>query len=140
MDATLLHTEIFPQSLDSVYESSDDYDELLFFLLVGQNSSSSLTSKTSGTMLKGAAEPGSLQLKLDSLHICQDSHQNQQHKDQANDSSRSSAQSTHTSAFSTLEARNEDPQVAMFQDFFQIPMLCALYPVQFKFQDGDRRG
>ncbi len=45
-----------------MYESSDDYDELLFFLLVSQNSSSSLTSKTISTMLKGAAEPGSMQL------------------------------------------------------------------------------
>ena len=100
-----LRTEIFPQSLDSVYESSDDYDELLFFLLVGQNSSSSLTSKTSSTMLKGAAEPGSLQLKLDSLHICQNSHQNQLHKDQANNSSRSSAQYENLPAFLNSTAR-----------------------------------
>jgi hypothetical protein len=45
-----------------------------------------------------------------------------------------------------LEARNEDPQVAMFQDFFQIPTVlpntlqCALHSVQFKLQDDDRRG
>ena len=121
MNATTEMANHCPQPLDSGYESPDDYDELLLVLLVGQNSASSFTSNSSRSWHKGGAEPGSLQLTFDSLHICQSCCQNQHGKDLVNDSNRAATPSAHLPTAPYLTARNEDPHVAMFEDFFQIP-------------------
>jgi hypothetical protein len=120
MDETQLRTETAPQS-GSGYDSSDDYDKLLLLLVVGKNSSSSFTSKTKSTVKKRGAEPGSSQPMFDGLDVCERCCQNQNREGQGDDGSTSSIQSAFPPAFPNLTARSEDPQVAMFQDFFQIP-------------------
>ena len=121
MNATTEMATYCPQPFDSGYENPDDYDELLLLLLVGQNSSSSFTSKSDNTKHKEGAEPGSTQQIFDSLQICQSCCQKQNRKDAAKDSSGATTHSAPLPNFSYLTSRSEDPQVAMFEDFFQIP-------------------
>ncbi len=115
-------TQIAPQPLDLGQESVDDYDELLFFLLSGQNSSSSFTSKFNTTAHKVDTEPGSMQRKLESLCACQNCIHKQNCKGNINNNSRASTKAPHFADFSNLTASGDEyAQEPMFQDFLQIP-------------------
>jgi hypothetical protein len=115
------------------FQNSEDYDELLLLLQFGHNSSSSFTSKTTA-VYKGSTKPGSLQALFDGLSICQDCNQNHHGKDQVIDNTSAESQPDRLPAFTlsttlsedlptftNFTRRDEDPQVAMFQDYFQIP-------------------
>ena len=90
------------QPLDSGYESQEDYNDLLLFLLVGQKS-----SKANNTMHKEGDEPVSLQPVFDNLHICQNGCQNQHRKDPTNDISRATTASAHIPTSPYLTARSK---------------------------------
>ncbi len=114
-------------------QGSEDYDELLLLLQFGHNSSSSFSSKINA-VYKGSTKPGSMQAIFDGLSICQDCNQNQHGKGQVMDNTSAETQPDRLPAFTlsttlsedlptftNFTRRDEEPQVAMFQDYFQIP-------------------
>ena len=113
--------QIAPQPLDLGQESLDDYDELLFFLLTGQNSSSSFASKSNTTSHKVDTELESMQLKVESLRACQKRLHKKNRKDTVNKNSRAGTQAPHLADFSNLTSGNEYAHEPMLQDFLQMP-------------------
>jgi hypothetical protein len=124
-------TETAFQPLDSGYESSEGYDELLLILALGKNTSSAFTFKIYNTVHKGGTESGSLQPMLDSLHIRQNYCQNLHREDEA----KVRTLTSHLPTFSNMTARNEDPH-GNVSNFFQIStalpstLRFALHPDQ----------
>ncbi len=124
MDATFLLREAQP--LEPANICSDDYDELLLLLRFGLNSLSLFRSKTKLTnciVFNEGTEHSSQQPLFESLQVFQDCCQIQNSKDQGNDNGRTRTQflNQSTISISNPAGQGQDPYVAMFQDFYQIP-------------------